>query len=144
MEDADGQAHTALCHVYLLKNEFDDALEVGQEAVTVRPSCANANGFYAHSLYFCGDLNKAIHHAKLAIRFSPVYPPLFATVLAGALHTRGDHSTAVAIAKDSLRINRQDGHARIILCSALMSSGNDTEAKSIAVDLQRMESGFKV
>ena len=144
MEDADGQAHTALCHVYLLNNEFDDAVKVGQEAVTVRPSCTNANGFYAHSLYFCGDLDKAIHHAKLAIRFSPAYPPLFAAVLAGALHARGDHSTAVAIAKDSLRINRQDGHARVILCSALMASGSETEAKSVAVDLQRMEPDFQV
>lgn len=144
MDDADGQAHTALCHVHLLKHEFDDALEVGEEAITIRPSCANANGFYAHSLYFCGDLHKSIHHARLAIRFSPAYPPLFAAVLAGALHARGDHATAIAIAKDSLRLNQQDGHARVILCSALMASGRENEARSIAVDLQRMEPEFLV
>ena len=144
MEDADGQAHTALCHVHLLKHEFDAALEVGDAAVTVRPSCANANGFYADSLYFCGDLDKAIHHARLAIRFSPAYPPLFAAVLAGALHARGDHSAAIAISKDALRLNQQDGHARVILCSALMASELTTEAKAVAVDLQRMEPDFEV
>ena len=75
---------------------------------------------------------------------TPVYPLLFAAVLAGALHARGDHATAIAIAKDSLRLNQQDGHARVILCSALTASARAAEAKSIAVDLQRMEPDFEV
>lgn len=144
MEDADGQAHTALCHVHLLNRNFDKALEIGERAITIRPSCANANGFYAHSLYFCGSLDKAIHHARLAIRFSPVYPPLFAAVLSGALHARGDQETAIAIVKDSLRLNQKDGHARVILCSALIASGREQEARSVAVDLLRMEPDFQV
>jgi tetratricopeptide (TPR) repeat protein len=143
LEDADGQAHTALCHVHLLKHEFDEALKIGDRAITLRPSCANANGFYAHSLYFCGLLDKAIHHARLAIRFSPAYPPLFAAVLAGALHARGDQETAIAIAKDSLRLNQQDGHARTILCSALMDSSREQEARAVAVDLKRLEPDFQ-
>ena len=30
MEDADGQAHTVLSHVYLLDREFEAALEAGR------------------------------------------------------------------------------------------------------------------
>jgi DNA-binding winged helix-turn-helix (wHTH) protein/TolB-like protein len=141
-EDADGQAYTALCHVHLLEREFDDSLKLGEQAVTIRPSCPNANGFYAHSLYYCGLLDKAIHHARLAIRFMPNYPPFYAAVLAGALHARGDQEAAIAIAKDSVRLNPNDGHAKAILCSALMELGREQEAIAIAVDLKRMEPDF--
>jgi adenylate cyclase len=141
-EDADGQAYTALCHVHLLEREFDDSLKLGEQAVTIRPSCPNANGFYAHSLYYCGLLDKAIHHARLAIRFMPNYSPFYAAVLAGALHARGDQEAAIAIAKDSVRLNPNDGHAKAILCSALMESGREPEAVAIAVDLKRMEPDF--
>lgn len=141
-EDADGQAYTALCHAHLLEREFDDSLKLGEQAVTIRPSCPNANGFYAHSLYYCGLLDKAIHHARLAIRFMPNYSPFYAAVLAGALHARGDQEAAIAIAKDSVRLNPNDGHAKAILCSALMELGREQEAIAIAVDLKRMEPDF--
>jgi len=141
-EDADGQAYTALCHLNLLEHAFEESLKTGEQAVTIRPSCPNANGNYAHSLYYCGLLDKAIHHARLAIRFMPNYPALYAAVLAGALHARGDHEAAIAIAKDSVRMNPNDGHAKAILCSALQESGRVQEAVAVAVDLKRMEPDF--
>lgn len=144
MDDADGQAHTALCHVHLLEQEFDQALEIGEKAISARPSCANANGFYAHSLYFCGVLDKAVHHARLAIRFSPVYPSLFTTVLSGALHARGDDDAAIAISKESSRLNPKDGHALAILCSALMAAKRHQEAHAIAVELLRLQPEFDI
>ena len=137
MEDADGQAHTALCHVHLMKREYEKAEKLGAQAVTVRPSCANANGFYAHCLYFCGALERSIHHARLAIRFSPAYPPMFAAVLAGALHANGDHESAIAVAKEGQRINPNDVHTGVVLCSALTAAGRNDEARLVAVNLLR-------
>ena len=139
MEDADGQAHTALCHVHLLEHDYDKALEIGERAVTVRPSCANANGFYGHALYYCGVLDKAVHHTKLAIRASPAYPPLFGIVLAGTLHARGDHEGAVAVAKEAVRLNPADVLGRILLCSALVEAGRRAEARDIAEELRAFE-----
>lgn len=137
MEDVDGQAHTALCHVHLMKHEYKLAEETGKQAVTVRPSCANANGFYAHCLYFCGSLENAIHHARLAIRFSPAYPPMFAAVLAGALHANGDQESAIAVAKEGQRINPTDLHTGLVLCSALTEASREDEARLVAVSLLR-------
>ncbi len=137
MEDADGQAHTALCHVHLMEREYEKAEEIGERAVAVRPSCSNANGFYAHCLYYCGSLEKAIYHARLAIRFSPTYPPMFAAVLAGALHANGDQETAIAVAKEGQRINPNDLHTGFVLCSALSEAGRIEEARLVAVGLLR-------
>ena len=142
-EDCDGQGLTAACHVHVLDEEYDKAIEIGERAVAIRPSCGTANGFFAHSLYCCGELDKAVHHARLAIRFTPVHPSLFAGTLAGALHARGDHEAAIAIAKDAVRLNSNDGHAKAVLCSALMAGGREPEALAVAVELKRMEPDFR-
>ena len=142
MEDADGQAHTALCHVHLLDREYDEALKIGERAVSIRPSCANANGFYSHALYYCGVLNKAVYHARLAIRFAPAYPPLFAVVLSGALHASGDQGAAIPVAKEVLRMVPRDVHPRVILCSALIDASRRAEARSLAAELLQLDSGF--
>ena len=144
MEVTDGQAQTALCHVYLMEKKFDEALKLGESAITIRPSCANANGFYAHTLYYCGLLDKAVHHAKLAIRFSPAYPPLFAVVLAGALHAQGDQEGAIPVVKDMLRLVSKDVHARVILCSALVEADRLTEARSFADELTLLDPNLRV
>ena len=144
MEDADGQAHTALCHVHLMKREYEMAEKIGEQAISVRPSCANANGFYAHCLYFCGSLEKAIYHARLAIRFSPAYPPMFAAVLAGALHANGDQETAIAVAKEGQRINPNDMHTALVLCSALAEAGRNDEARLVAVNALRSDPALNV
>jgi len=144
MKDADGQAHTALCHVHLIEHEFDRALEFGESAVTVRPSCANANGFFAHALYFCGYLDKAVHHAKLAIRFSPAYPPLFPMILSGALHAQGDQEGAIPIAKEIMRLAGRDPLARIILISALMEADRPLEAHTFAREMREVDTRFEI
>lgn len=144
MEDADGQAHTALCHIHLMRREFDEAERVGASAVTVRPSCANANGFYAHALYYCGRLEKAMHHARLAMRFTPAYPPIFLAVLAGALHASGDHDAAIAVAKEGQRINPNEAISATLLVSALWEAGRRDEARLAAVRQLRAEPAFDV
>ncbi len=144
MEDADGQAHTALCHVHLIERKFDQALEVGENAITVRPSCSNANGFFAHALYHCGLLEKAVHHARLAIRFSPAYPPLFAVVLSGALHAQGDQEAAIPIAKEIMRLALRDPLARVILTSALVEADRSLEARALAQEMRAFDARFEI
>ncbi len=144
MEDADGQAHTALCHTLMMERDFDQALEIGGSAVAVRPSCANANGFYAHALYYCGLLDKAVHHAKLAIRFSPAYPPLFAVVLGGALHAQGDQEGAIPVAQETLRLAGGDPMARVILISALMEAERPVEARALAREMGKVDAMFEI
>ena len=142
MPDSDGQAHTPLCYAHILDREFDEALRIGALNVAVRPSCVNTNAFYANALYYCGVLDKAIYHARLAIRLSPAYPAWFATILAAAVHARGDHEAAIAIAKEAVRLNQNDGHAKLVLCSALMAIGREVEATAVGVELKRMEPDF--
>ena len=117
MEDTDGQAHTVLSHVYLLERRFEDALAAGHGAISNRPNCTHANGFYANVLHYCGEQDQALHHIKLAIRYSPVHPPLFKNILAAACRGLDNLNDAIAAAEDASGRNPNDIISKLLLAS---------------------------
>jgi len=114
-EDCDGQACTVLSHLYLLYRNFNAALEAGAAAVRNRPSCANANGFYANVLHYCGQQDAALKHISLAIRYSPFHPSLFKIVLAAVLRAQGNLTEAARPTLELLNNNDEDIDALVLL-----------------------------
>lgn len=144
MEDADGQAHTVLSHVYLLDRKFDAALAAGRDAVLNRPNCTNANAFYGNVLHYCGEQQKAIYHVNLAIRRAPIYPPLFKDILAAAHRVRGDDAKAVECATDAIAVNQNDLIGRLVLASVYVRSGKHDLAARMVEDVHRIEPAFSL
>lgn len=144
MEDADGQAHMVLSHVHLMQRQFDDALIVGRKAVQLRPNCTNANGFFANVLHYCGEQKDAIEHVTWAIRYSPVFPPFFADVLALALLFDGNTDAATAVAGESLRLNTAGITARLVLIAGYAEKGEFTEAREVGERLLAVEPYFSL
>lgn len=144
MEDADGQAHTVLSHVYLLDRHFDAALEAGQGAVRNRPNCTQANAFYANVLHYCGEQQKAIHHVDLAIRYSPIYPPLFKDILAAAYRAAGEPAKAIDAATEAIAVNPGDVMARLILASAYVRTGKPDLAAKLVDAVRQIEPTFSL
>lgn len=144
MEDADGQAHTVMGHVHLLDRKYDEALAVAREAVVIRPNCTNANGFYANVLHFCGDQAGAIEHIKRAMRFSPVYPPFFAGILATAYRADGQRAAAIVVAQEVLRLNPGDIQARLVLAACYVVDGWEAGARAVADEIRQIDPGFSL
>ncbi|MCH9018923.1 MAG: hypothetical protein IIA73_00955 [Proteobacteria bacterium] len=132
MEDADGQAHMVLGHVHLMNRRFDEALVTGREAVALRPNCTNANGFFANILHFCGEQDDAIEHVTWSIRYSPIYPPFFADVLALALLFRDHFKAAEAVAGESLRVNPGGATAQLVRAAAYSAREMSGDAREAA------------
>ncbi len=144
MDDADGQAHTVLSHIHLLDRDFDAALDAGRNAVLNRPNCTHANGFFANVLHYCGEQREAIHHANLAMRYSPIYPTLFKDILALAHRAAGDHAEAVEAATDAISMNTNDVTARLVLASSYVTSGKVDLAAIMAREVDQIEPTFSI
>ena len=144
MDDADGQAHTVMGHVHLLNRKFDEALDVGRQAVSIRPNCTNANGFYANILHYCGDQAGAIKHIKRAMRFSPVYPPFFAGILASAYRANGQIAAAIPVAQEAISLNPDDIYARLALAASYSAEGWRSGARDVAEEILRIDPEFSV
>jgi TolB-like protein/DNA-binding SARP family transcriptional activator len=144
MEDGDGQAHMVLGHVHLMNRRFDDALIIGREAVALRPNCTNADGFFANILHFCGEQDDAIEHITWSIRYSPVYPPFFADVLALALLFRDHFKAAEAVASESLRVNPGGATAQLVRAASFSAREMSGAAREAAERVIASDPGFSV
>jgi TolB-like protein len=144
MEDADGQAHTVLSHVYLLDRRFEDALEMGQNAVKNRPNCAHANGFYANVLHYCGQQEQALNHIKSAIRYAPFHPPLFKNILAAAYRAVGQLDEAILSAEGAAASSVGDLISRVLLASLYMKQENPGKANDQMVAINSIDPAFSL
>ena len=144
MEYSDGQAQTVLSHVYLMEGDHDAALAAGRRAVTNRPACANANGFYANVLHYCGAYEDAIRHMNLAMRFQPLHPPFFRNVLATSYLATGLPNRALEISQQVLEIAPNDVLARLIMTSANVRAGYPDIARKVAAEVKEIDPSFAV
>jgi adenylate cyclase len=104
MQDADGQAHTVLSHVYLMDRRFEEALAAGRQAIANRPSCAYANFFYGNVLHYCDEQDEAIHYIKLGMRYQPLHPPFYVQMLAAAYRAKEDFDAAILSAREAAQL----------------------------------------
>jgi tetratricopeptide (TPR) repeat protein len=137
MQDADGQAHSALSYFYLIERRFDEALEAGRQAIANRPSCAYANCFYGNVLHYCGEQDGAIHHVKLAMRVQPLHPPFYLHMLALAYRAKGELDSTVSTTKQALELTPNDLANLIVLTSAYVGLGWQSLAEETAAEIKR-------
>lgn len=144
MDDTDGQAHTVLSHLYLMNRKFDEALAAGSMAVANRPACANANGFYANVLHYCGEHDEAIRHINLAMRYQPLHPPFFKSILSAAYLAKNELASAISTAKQTIELAPADILARVMLTSAYVKSGRQDLAKETVAEIKNLDPSFSV
>jgi uncharacterized membrane-anchored protein len=144
MEDADGQAHAVMGHIHLLRREHDKALEVAEQAVKLRPCCANSNGQLANIYYYCGRPADAADRVRHAMRYSPTHPPFFKMVLAASLKDLGEWDEATRTAQDLLRMKADDVDARLVLAESRLGAGDAGTAHAIAEDVRKLSPQFRL
>ena len=144
MDDADGQGHIILAHVHLLNRRHNEALRISEEAVRIRPLCANTNALFGNILIYCGQPANAIERVKNAIRYAPVYASWWVELLAIAYRDNGQYGPAISAAKEALRLNPGESGARAILASACVAGGWPDAAREIASNILELDSGFSL
>lgn len=144
MEDADGQAHTVMAHIHLLRREHDKALDVAEQAVAIRPSCTNANSHLANILYYYGRPADAADRMRQAMRLTPVHPPWFKVILAASCKEIRQWDEATAVAKEALRMKPDDIDARLVLIEVCRATGNEGSARELAREVSTLRPDFSV
>lgn len=143
-EDTDGQAQALLSHMHLMNRDYEAALATGRAATAARPGCANSNGFFANVLHHCGENDEAIRHINLAIRFHPLNPPFFRSILAAVHRARNEFDAAILTARQVVESAPADIPARLVLASAYVKSNRMDLAKQIAAEISRLDPNFSV
>ena len=144
MDDADGQAHIMLAHAKLLYGEYDEALRIAEEAVAIRPLCANTNALSGNILLYCGQPEAAIRRVKNAIRAAPVYASWWIEILAAAYRDSGQTGLAISASKEASRLTPEGTSGLTILTSVLSATGNSDLAQQCAEKILLLNPGFSL
>lgn len=144
MEDADGQAHAVMGHIHLLRREHEQALQVAEQAITLRPSCANSNAQFGNILYYCGRPAEAADRVRQAMRFSPIHPPFFKSVLASSCKELHEWDEAVRTAKDVVRVKPDDIDARLVLIESCLATGDAAGARQLVDEVRKLQPDFSL
>jgi len=144
MEDTDGQAHTVMAHLHLLRREHDLALKVAQQAVTLRPSCSNANPHLGNILYYCGKPAEAADRIRQAMRMMPVHAPWFNVLLAASCKELRQWGAAEAAAREALRKKPDDVDARLVLIEVLQTTGEEDAARELVREVATLQPEFSL
>ena len=144
MEDATGEAHIILAHVKLLRGHHDEAETIAEEAVRIRPQCANTNALSANILVYCGKPKKAIERIKAAIRHAPAYASWWVEILAAAYRDSGQSDMAAAAAREALRLRPDSANGLALLSSALMATGSETLAREAVSQIRNVDPTYSL
>jgi len=144
LPDTDGQAFTVLSHLHLIDRDFDAALASGRSAVLNRPNCTHANAFYANILLYCCEHESALHHIKLAMRYSPIHPVFFKDILAAAHRALGDLDQAEEFANAAIATDPKDLNARLILTSLAVKKNESEKCAGITKDICNIDPAFSI
>lgn len=144
MEDADGQAHTVMAHIHLLRREHELALKVAEEAVALRPSCSNANAHLGNILYYCGKPAEAADRMRQAMRLIPVHAPWFKVVLAASCKEIRLWDEAATEAKQVVCMRPEEIDARLILIEICQATGKRSSARDFVREVLSVQPDFSV
>lgn len=144
MDDADGQAHAILAHVELLRGHHGRALEIAEEAIRIRPNCANTNALFGNILLYCGRPKDAVERIRAAIRFAPIYASWWVEILASAYRDAGQNELAIAAVNELLRKNPDNPNSLAILACVLVADNRLQEAKALAARLMALDPDFSL
>jgi len=142
LEDTTGLPHLMMAQIHLLKREHDQALAEAERAVLARPSCHGAYAAKANILNYLGRPAEAIELAKTAIRLTPAYPTLFSAILASAYYGCGRNEEAIAAAEESLKLDRDNLDALLVLVGAKAALGQTEEAHEATWEVLKVKPGF--
>ena len=137
-------AHALLGWVYLITGAHEEALSEGERSIALAPSSADAHAWYAFSLAFAGEPQKAMSCIENALRLNPFPPSFYFVVLGIASSFLGRREEAIVSYKKAISIEPKSLIAHVALIIAYAMDGRELEAHAEAEEVLRIEPEFSV
>jgi adenylate cyclase len=105
LDDSNPTCYAAQSQIYLLRKQFDEAIEYGEKSILLGPNYANIHAFFAQVKFSVGMWEDCIALINKAMRLHPIYPPWYLYFLGVSYARVGRFDEAIATLKDN--INRE-------------------------------------
>jgi len=128
--------------IQLKRKQHEAALESSVKALRDRPSCPWVYALQGAVHNYAGRPSDGVDLARLAMRHTPLVPPVFPAVLATSHYLLGQYEEAVDAARGTLDLAPDMLEAKVVLAGALAAAGRTDEASSAVQEIYRTSSDF--
>jgi adenylate cyclase len=141
LDDSLPRAHAVLSFVYVLKQQYEEAIAESERATTLAPNNADLYTMRAYVLNCAGRPEAALKMVEQAMRLNPRYPPIYLFQLGWAYHMTGRYTEAIAPLQEFIRrVPGQVVDAHALLVAAFSEMGRDQEARAEVEKILRLSS----
>src|SRR5262249_1345405 len=105
LDDSLPVVHWGLSHVYVAKQQYDQAIAEGEQAIALDPNNADSYAVLAEALNFAGKPEEALRAVAQAMRLNPHYPPWYLSELGWAYLSTGRYAEAITTLKEAVSRN---------------------------------------
>jgi adenylate cyclase len=102
LDDSDPTCYAAQSQIYLLRKQFDEAIEYGKKSILLGPNYANIHALFAQVKFSVGMWEDCIALINKAMRLHPLYPPWYLYFLGVSYARVGRFDEAIATLKDNI------------------------------------------
>jgi adenylate cyclase len=136
--------HRLLASIYMLRKEYEKAIDESQKSVDLSPNSATANFVFGMVLRNAGRHDDAIPFLEKAIRLEPITPVNFLSNLALAYVYSGQYEKALPLWNKAIEINPDYLFAFQGLTLAHKLLGNGDRARECAAEVLRIKPKFTI
>ena len=130
LDDSLPVAHQTLAYVFLLRNQFEQAIVEAERAVTLDPNDADACVTLGEILSCAGRPQEALGLVEKAMRLDPHYPSSYLYALGQAYYLTGRYEETIIVLKRLLTRNPDHLHAHFFLAISYSEIGRTEEARA--------------
>jgi len=144
LDESLADTHVLLGNIYLMKKQYDPAMQALEKAVALNPNGADVNALLGLMLRYLGRSEEAVERLEKAIRLNPIPPAQYLALLAYAYQALGRYEDAIELYKQVLKRSPNHLPAHIHLTAVYSASGRETEARHQAEELLRLDPTFSL
>ncbi len=142
LDEFDSHTYGLLGHIYLVRGDRRQAIEMSEKAVELAPSDSILLALLANVLIDSGQLKEGIQKIQRAIRLSPFPRPWQLSLLGTGFHLLGQNETAISALKHAVEREPDSHLARVWLASALAEMGRLDEAREVSKAIVSIDPAF--
>ncbi len=142
LDEFDSHTYGLLGHIYLVRGDRRQAIEMSEKAVELAPSDSILLALLANVLIDSGQLKEGIQKIQRAIRLSPFPRPWQLSLLGTGFHLLGQNETAISALKHAVEREPDSHLARVWLASTLAEMGRLDEAREVSKAIVSIDPSF--
>jgi len=144
LDDSLADTRVLLGNIYLMKKQYELAMEELDKAVALNPNGADVNALLGLMLRYLGRAEEAVERLEKAIRLNPIPPAWYLYNLGDAYRLARRYEEAIGLFKKAIHQNSDHFLAWIYLTATYGQMGREEEARAAADKVLRVSHKFLV